>query len=133
MNVSYLVETDWAVHYLRGRQDIIHKLEDLQPEGLAISVISLAELYAGVYTSNHPALAEEKLKNFLAPIRILEVDLETCQNFGREQARLRREGQLIENFDLLIGATCLQHNLTLLTNNRQHFERIVGLKLISIP
>lgn len=133
MTLSYLVETDWAVHYLRGRQDIVRKLQELQPDGLAISVISIAELYAGVYRSANPALAEEKLKNFLAIVRILGVDIETCRIFGREERRLRREGQLIENFDLLIGATCLQHTLTLLTNNRQHFERIEGLKIISIP
>lgn len=128
MSSLYLVETDWAVHYLRGRGDIVRKLEELQPDGLAISVISLAELYAGVYISNNPVMAEEKFKNFLATLRTLSVDLETCRIFGREQARLRREGQLIENFDLLIGATCFQHDLTLLTNNRQHFERIEGLK-----
>jgi len=38
---------------------------------------------------------------------------------------------MIGDFDLLIGATALQHNLTLLTNNRRHFELIEGLSLQS--
>ena len=39
---------------------------------------------------------------------------------------------LIGDFDLLIGATALQHDLTLMTNNRRHFDRIEGLRLESV-
>jgi predicted nucleic acid-binding protein len=39
---------------------------------------------------------------------------------------------IIDDIDLLIGATALQHNLTLLTNNRRHFERIDGLCIESV-
>jgi tRNA(fMet)-specific endonuclease VapC len=39
---------------------------------------------------------------------------------------------MIGDFDLLIAATCLCRNLTLLTNNVNHFERIDGLRLLSI-
>jgi len=38
---------------------------------------------------------------------------------------------MIGNFDLLIGATVLRHDLTLLTNNRRHFELIEKLQIIS--
>jgi len=39
---------------------------------------------------------------------------------------------IIGDMDLLIGATALQHNLTVLTNNRRHFERIEGLRIESL-
>jgi tRNA(fMet)-specific endonuclease VapC len=39
---------------------------------------------------------------------------------------------MIGDCDLLIGATALRHNLTLLTNNRRHFERIDGLRMESV-
>lgn len=48
-----------------------------------------------------------------------------------ERARLRAMGTLIQDMDLLIGATALHHNLTLLTNNRRHFGRLPGLNIIS--
>ena len=54
-----------------------------------------------------------------------------CQIFGEENARLRKAGRIIEDFDLLIAATCLHHDLKLLTNNRRHFQRIEGLEIIS--
>jgi predicted nucleic acid-binding protein len=32
----------------------------------------------------------------------------------------------VRDFDLLIGATALRHDLTLLSNNRRHFELVDG-------
>jgi predicted nucleic acid-binding protein len=39
---------------------------------------------------------------------------------------------MIDDFDLLIGATALHHHLTLLTNHRRHFELIEGLPPMSL-
>ena len=52
--------------------------------------------------------------------------------FGRERSRLRAAGLLIGDFALLISATALQHDLTLLTNNRCHFELLDGLHIESL-
>jgi predicted nucleic acid-binding protein len=43
---------------------------------------------------------------------------------------LRRQGNLIPDFDLLIAATALRHDLTLVTRDTAHFERIEGLQLL---
>ena len=63
---------------------------------------------------------------------MLGIDADIATRFGRERGRLRAVGMLIGDFDLLIGATALHHNLTLLTNNRSHFERIDGLRMESV-
>ena len=60
-----------------------------------------------------------------------ESDLETCKVFGRERGRLRAARTPIADFDLLIGATALRYDLTLLTNNRRDFEVIQGLQIES--
>ncbi len=49
--------------------------------------------------------------------------------FAKEKARLKRIGQPVDNFDLLIGATAIHHNLVLVTNNTKHFQRLHGIKL----
>jgi tRNA(fMet)-specific endonuclease VapC len=52
--MKYLIDTDWTIHYLNGKQSIVDQLIALRKEGLAISVTSLAEVYEGVYYSlNH--------------------------------------------------------------------------------
>tara|TARA_B100000315_G_scaffold188700_1_gene178422 strand:+ start:1209 stop:1604 length:396 start_codon:yes stop_codon:yes gene_type:complete len=130
--MKYLVDTDWVINHLRGVEPITRKLDDLSPEGLALSIISLAELYEGVYYSRNPVRSEEVLKRFLdSELTILGIDEETCQVFGRERGRLRQEGRSIGDMDLFIGATCRRHNLTLLTNNRRHFEQVHGLDIVS--
>jgi len=75
----------------------------------------------------------EGLKDFLQDVTVLGLDEDTCRIFGKERRRLRRAGNLPGDMDLFIGATALRHNLTVLTNNRNHFERIEGLRLESLP
>ena len=52
---QYLIDTDWVIHYLHGHTAIVERLDELQPQGLVLSIISLAELYKGVYYSCDPA------------------------------------------------------------------------------
>jgi len=132
MRVRYLVDTDWAIQYLRGDAGIVGRLEELKPEGLGPSVISLAELYEGVFSSRDSQASEEGLNNFFRRVAIIGIDEETCRLFGRERGRLRVGGKVVGDFDLLIGSTALRHDLTLLTNNRRHFEMIEGVRLESV-
>ncbi len=127
MRLEYLVDTDWVIHYLNGQSHIVARLDGLKAAGLALSVISLAELYEGVYASTDPEGNERALRDFLAGVAVLGVDTGICQRFGRERAKLRRAGRLIGDFDLLLACTCLRHDLTLLTGNLRHFEAVEGL------
>ena len=129
--MRYLIDTDWAIGYLRDVPDIADRVDELIPEGLGLSVISLAELYEGIYTSRDRPGGEEALQGFLSLVEIIPLDDETCRAFGRERGRLRAAGTLMGDMDILIGATAVRHNLTLLTNNRRHFERIQGLAIVS--
>ena len=132
MKISYLIDTDWIIHYLLGAAPVKEKLHRLRPEGLAVSVISLAEVYEGVFYSRDPEASRKGFSEFLENVSILGVDEEICQVFAKERGKLRKKGALIGDFDLLIASTCLFHEVTLLTNNVRHFERIAGLKFISL-
>ena len=79
-----------------------------------------------------PQQNERRLRTFLDSVEIVPLDEEVCRIFARERGRLRAAGNLIGDFDLLIGATALRHGLTLLTNNRRHFERLQGLSIVSV-
>jgi len=130
--IQYLIDTDWVIHYLHGHTAIVERLDELQPQGLVLSIISLAELYEGVYYSRDPEGDERDLNDFLRGTTVLGIDEDICKTFGRERGRLRAAGLMIGDFDLLIAAMALQYDLTLLTNNRRHFERIDGLRIESV-
>ncbi len=132
MNASYLLDTDWAINHLNGQERTRQRLEELAASGLGFSIISLAEVYEGIYYSNNPEGNERALVEFLQDLTLIGVDEETSRLFGKERGRLRAEGKRVADFDLLIGMTARQHNLTLLTNNRKHFENIHGLRIESL-
>lgn len=78
--MKYLVDTDWVIDHLREEQKVTRKLEELAADGLAISIISLAELYEGVFYSRDPGRSEEALRRFLHPdVTVLVMDDETCR------------------------------------------------------
>ncbi len=132
MSLQYLIDTDWVVHYFKGRQAIVKRLDALENESLAISVATLAELYDGLYGARDPRKREADLQDFLQWVTVLGLDEETCRLFGKERSRLRQAGNLPGDIDLLIGATALRHGLTVLTNNSNHFGRIAGLRIESL-
>ena len=129
---SYLIDTDWIIHYLNGQREIVKRLVALRKEGLAISVISLAELYEGIYYSTNPEGDKKALDDFLTGVSILGLEDEICKIFGKERGKLRKLKIVIGDFDLLIAATCLCYNLTLLTNNIRHFKMVEGLNIVSL-
>lgn len=65
MTTRYLIDTDWVIHYLNGHPKIVERLEELREEGVGLSVVSLAELYEGVYYSRDPDGNERSLNDFL--------------------------------------------------------------------
>ncbi len=129
--MSNLLDTDWAIHYLNGNPQVMRRLDSLRPDGVSISIVSVAELYEGIVNSPNPEDDERELADFLQPFPLINLNLAICRIFGVERARLRAAGTPIQDMDLLIGATALRHDLTLLSNNRRHFERLPGLRIIS--
>lgn len=129
--LSFLIDTDWVIDHLHGVAYATKRLRELHPRGLGLSVVSAAELWEGAYFSRDPKRSQEALEEFLSGMEILGIDGEICKRFGQLRGSLRKGGQRIGDFDLLIAATALRHNLTLFTNNRKHFEGIAGLQIES--
>lgn len=127
--MTYLLDTDTCVFWLRGKPSVREHLEAVGPEAAAVSIVTLAELRYGAECSDRVAGNHSAIDDFIAPLSILDVDSETARAFGEIKAELRRSGSLVEDLDLLIAATVHTHDLILVTNNRDHFSRVPGLRL----
>ena len=127
--MTYLLDTDWLIDYLGGRARARDVIDALTPSGLAISVITYAEFYEGVAASPRRAEHLEKLDDFTAGVGFLDIDLGVARIFGERRAEMRAQGRLIANFDLLIAATALRFDLTLVTRNVSDFRRVEGLQI----
>lgn len=87
---AYLVDTDWIIDHLCGIETVTKKLRELEPEGLAISIISLAELYEGAHYSRDPLQSTVALEKFVAGVMVVPIDEEVCKLFGKERGRISR-------------------------------------------
>jgi tRNA(fMet)-specific endonuclease VapC len=106
-------------------------LERLAPQGLAVSIVSVAELYEGCLGRADPQRWLSTYRAFLAPFPILGLTDTVVERFGRERYRPRRLGLLVPDLDLMIAATTMELDLSLLTRNLRHFtsERFPGLRI----
>jgi tRNA(fMet)-specific endonuclease VapC len=127
--MTYLVDSDRVAQYLKGRPEGISLLNALASQGLAISLISYGELYEGIYHGRDPRGAERGFRRFLQAVDVLPLTRTIMRRFARVRGQLRSQGLLIPDPDLLIAATALHHNLTLVTGNLRHFQRIPGLQI----
>lgn len=131
--MSYQVDSDWLVDYLRGRSSATHLLTTLVPAALHISFVSYGEVYEGVNHGHERLCHEEGLRAFLHAALLLPVTGPIAQRSGRIRENLRARGLLIGDADLLIAPTALEHDLTLVTRNIRHFDRISDLRLYPPP
>ncbi len=128
---SYLLDTDWVVDILNGQEQAIHTVSELAPAGLAISIITYGELYEGAAFARDPEPALFGLQfPHLKGKAMLPLTQPIMERFAQIRGSLPRPvRQQIGDLDILIAATCLAHNLTLLTRNLKDFQKIPTLKL----
>ena len=131
--MKYLVDTNWVIDYMHDHQPVVQRFDELSPQGIGLSIVSLAELYDGMLDAPDTLEAEQGLQRFLDEIEeVVPLDVPVCRVFASERRRLRTSGKRLEDLDLLIGATAIHHGLTLLTNNRRHFDRMRELNIVSV-
>jgi predicted nucleic acid-binding protein len=126
--MKYLVDSDWLIDASRGDIRTLSHLGQHSDDGLAISIINVGEVYEGVVNGSDDA-ALTSIRGFLNDFMLLNLTDPIMERFARLRSNLRRQGQLIPDFDLLIAATALEHDLILMTGNVGHFERVPGLVL----
>jgi len=127
--MPYLLDSDWVIQALAGRSSAVQLINHLAPSQIALSVLTLAEVYERAYESPNPGAHLDSFREFWHPYRLISLDEETVRRFAEIRSLPRRRGQLLPDMDLLIAATALRHGLTLLTFNGRHFRRVPELKL----
>lgn len=90
-----------------------------------VSEISIAELFYGAAKGGRKQNFED-VNNVLKQSKILPI-YPCLENYGQIKALLERQGQRIDDFDLLIGVTALQKGLIMVTANVEHLTRIPNL------
>lgn len=128
MNIRYLLDTNACIHLRQGRPAISSRMREIDPQTLAISVITYGELAFGAYRSPQQARALKQLEDTASLFAILPMPAAAAEIYGRIRAQLSGQGLMIGSNDLWIAAHALAGNYTLITDNEREFSRIDGLR-----
>jgi tRNA(fMet)-specific endonuclease VapC len=126
--MAYMLDADWVINALAGRKRADTLLQKLAPTGITIW-ITVGEIYDTAFAYANPEAHLSAFRQFLRPYQVVGVNEPIMERFAEIRSLLRRRGQLISDFDILLGATALHYDLTVLTFNRKHFSRIPDLAL----
>ena len=127
--MKYLVDSDVVADYLGAKPHAIDLLSALPKEEIAVSLVTVGEIYEGIYYGRDPQKAEVIFRQFLRLAEALPLTQTIMQRFAQIRGELRRKGQIIGDFDMLIAATALHHDLLVVTRNTKDYQRIPHLQL----
>jgi len=127
--MAYLIDTDIIIFSLKGEASINRWMLNNQDIPKFISVISYGELMYGARKSPHPNRNIATAYRVADLFPILDINKGIIEVFGEIKAKLEIAGTRLEDMDLMIAATAIYMNLSLVTNNRKHFNRIDDLVL----
>jgi predicted nucleic acid-binding protein len=131
--MEYLLDTNWIIQVLAGHNETAAYHRKLNLRRVAVSYVTVGEIYEVAFNYANPQAHLSSFRQFLTRFKLLNVNDPIMEQFAELRSFLRRRGEIISDFDIVIGATALHHNLTLLTYNARHFKRIPHLKLYPLP
>lgn len=130
--MSYLVDSDRVIDFLNGDEQTSVLFDALGWEIIAVSMITVAEVYEGILFGRDSETAEAIFRKFLARFVVLPLDEAVMRRFAYVRGTLRRQEPRRERrdeLDLLIAATALHHGLTVVTGNVRDVARVPGLRI----
>ena len=131
MTNIYCFDTSVVADLFRGNTQLREKMILLQHSGnpVALTSISLCELYKGVFSSQRKEENKTLLDQFVKSITFLTHTHKSCELFGMDYVHLKEKGKLTSLPDLMIASICKASRCTLITRDHKGFKDIPNLNI----
>ena len=127
-----LLDTNICIAYLnRSSATIQKKLEELSPEEVFVSAISIAELRFGAEKSQRREANHRVLDLLISTTNMIQFDDVSATAYGELRVRLEKMGRPIGPLDTLIAAQALAFDMVLITRNEKEFRQVPSLQIES--
>jgi len=123
-----MLDTNTASGLLKGQPSVVARLAATPPERVCLSVVTEAELLFGVAKRPEANALRAVVDEFLAAIDVLPWTGATARRYAALRADLERRGKPLGALDLMIAAHAVEHDATLVTNDRA-FAALSGLRV----
>jgi tRNA(fMet)-specific endonuclease VapC len=127
--MAYLIDTDMIIYSMKGNENVRNNFLKNEKMPKFISIITYGELLYGARKSEQTEKNCAKVYRLKNLFSVLPVDMPIIEAFSDIKSKYRKIGIVIDDFDLIIAATAIAYNQTLITNNTTHFAPIKELKL----
>ncbi|MCL2042521.1 MAG: type II toxin-antitoxin system VapC family toxin [Treponema sp.] len=128
--MTYFLDTNICIYYLNNSNpNLSKKLKKMPTTSIQIPSIVAAELLYGAEKSVKRENNIQLINTFLSVFEIINFDEKAAGYYAAIRAELERRGQMIGSNDIIIAATTLACNATLVTHNTGEFSRIKKLKI----
>ena len=128
--MKYLLDTNICIYIIKKKPEkVLKRFSKLNPGDIAVSTITIAELYYGIAKSSKLNENTVALQEFLQPLEKLDFNSEDSKVYGKIRTNLEARGKMIGAMDSLIASMALSRDLILVTNNEKEFKRIENLQI----
>lgn len=126
----YLLDTDIVSYWMRGDAGIIERIKSHSPVDLALSTITLAEIWYGIETSaSKKKERQNKIDQIKAALRIYPFDESAALEYASIRSHLEKSGLAISERDTQIASIAQAKKLIVVTHNTREFTRVSRLKV----
>ena len=124
---EYLLDTDICIALIKNKGGIREKVIEVGRRKCCVSSMTLAELYYGAAKSERAEHYDDV--SFVASIfEVVPID-PSLERYGRTKWLLEKQGNPLDDFDLLIGTSAVERGLVMVTHNQRHYLRIPNIQL----
>lgn len=120
---KYLLDTNICIYFIKGQFELNKKIAEAGEQNCFISEITVAELKYGIENSKTVETMRKIVEAFIQKFPVIPI-YNSLDNYAKEKAKLRKQGLLIDDFDILIGSTAVANNMVMVTNNVAHLSRL---------
>ena len=125
--LKYLLDTNIVIYVIKRRPIEVMAVFNENAGRMAISAITMSELFHGAEKSAKIAQNLAVVEEFASLLEVLPYSAKASQHYGAIRTALEKAGRPIGINDLHIAAHARSEGLTLVTNNLAEFERVPGL------
>ncbi len=127
--LRYLLDTNIVIYVLKRRPIEVLSLFNENASRMAISALTLSELFQGAEKSSRVSDNLVAIEDFCSRLEVLPYGAKAAQHYGAIRAGLEKTGQPIGVNDLHIAAHARSEGLIVVTNNVGEFARVPALQV----
>lgn len=124
---KYIIDTNTCIEYFKHRHGVAERMNQVNRGDLCISEVTIAELLYGAVHSKSVDRHLREVRELQRAIDVIPIS-DVLDEYADIRHSLTSQGQTVEDFDILIGATARHYGLIVVTDNLKHFNPMPGVQ-----